>query len=183
MAKPLKKPQPTSSAARFLKNASFEGALSLVPDGMRQEPNYTIEEQETEPEPQPQAMLEVETEPLAVVQPPPPVQRVAGRITPKPTAKPLTERLSSIEIVLSQETNEVVEELYSLFRENTGTNLNKSQLFRSLLRAVKYNMRGIEKQAAHTGALKRPSNNKGFEEDRELFEETIAQVFVRGMRG
>lgn len=49
--------------------------------------------------------------------------------------------------------------------------------------AEKHNLREIEREVGRLGPLKRPSNNPGFEEERELFEETCAQVFLRGMRG
>lgn len=166
MAKALTKLQPTSSVNRFLKNTAFEGALDPVEDLEEDQPSTVA----AEPPPQ-------------IVVPVTPKSRVAGEIVPKRETKQTAQRQTSFEVVLPSDMNDLVNDLHALFRDNSGASLNRSQLFRALLRAVKQNMSGIEKEASRLGPLKRPSNNPGFEEERELFEETLAQVFVRGISG
>ncbi len=164
MAKALTKPQPTSSVNRFLKDTDFGAALDPLPE-IAEESSYE--------------------EPIAIVppRPHPAVVKVVAAHSPVRQPVRTTQRYSTIEVVLTPELNDLVNSLHMILRDNTGASLNKSQLLRSLLRAVKHNLRGVEREAERLGLLKRPSNNPGFEEERELFEETCAQVFLRGMRG
>lgn len=166
MAKALTKPQPTSSVNRFLKDTAFEGALDPVDDEIEEQP-----------------LVPVVEEPPKLATAATPQNRVAGEILPRREVKRMAQRQMSFEVVLPSDMNDLVNELHAIFRDNSGASLNRSQLFRAMLRAIKQNMRGIEKEAARLGPLKRPSNNPGFEEDRELFEDTLAQVFVRGISG
>lgn len=163
MAKSLTKTQPTSSVDRFLKNTAFDAAL---------EPLSESSEEHSYEEISPTA-VRLPAPAAKVISVPPPVRRIAGKAQKPPT----------IEVVLTPEMNDLVNNLHVILRDTTGASLNKSQLLRSLLRAVKLNLREIEREAGRIGPLKRPSNNPGFEEERELFEETCAQVFLRGMRG
>lgn len=164
MAKALTKPQPTSSVNRFLKDTDFNAALGPI-----DEPEFKPTHEETAPAT------------------PPRISSSAAQVIPAPAPirMPLRQpqRTETLEVIMSPDLSELVNTLRSMIHSSTGANLSKSQLMRSLLRAVKLNMRGIGREAERLGPLRRPSNNPGFEEERELFEDTCAQVFSRGMRG
>ncbi len=164
MAKVLTKLQPTSSVNRLLKDTDFGAALDPLPEVV-DEPPYE--------EPIAPAATRYPAPSAKVVSVPPPVRQPARKV----------QRRSTIEVTLTPEMDDLVNTLHELLRDKTGARINKSQMFRPLLRAVKHNLRGIELEAGRLGPLKRPSNNPGFEEERELFEETCAQIFVRGMKG
>jgi hypothetical protein len=111
----------------------------------------------------------------ALVEPSP-----AARDVPQPTGEtPEIKR----EFILTRTADESLGHLTTLYSKATGTNLTNSHFLRALLKALTHAMPEIERQAALVGRLRRPSNARGREGEREEYERRIAASLLAGMRG
>lgn len=101
-----------------------------------------------------------------------------------PVAGPLPSREPAIkrELTLNQAENETLERVIEMYRRATGARLSASHVARSMLRGVAHCLPSLQHEASRIGRLKLPSNARGREHDRELFENRIARAFVAGVR-
>jgi hypothetical protein len=86
------------------------------------------------------------------------------------------------EFVLTRGADETLRKLVALCEQATGTRLTNSHVLRAILRALELAMPELEREAARLGPLKRPSNAKGNEADRDEFEQRLAACLHAGLR-
>ncbi len=110
----------------------------------------------------------------ALVEPEPAVPKAAAPTGETPDIKR--------EFILTQTTDDALGHLTSLYSKATGTNVTNSHFLRALLNALAHAMPEIEKQAWQIGKLRRPSNARGKEAEREEYERRIAASLLAGMR-
>jgi hypothetical protein len=110
----------------------------------------------------------------ALVEPAPIVKDV-----PQPTGEtPDIKR----EFILTQTADDSLGHLTTLYSKATGTNVSNSHFLRAVLQALMTAMPAIEKEAWTIGKLKRPSNARGREADREEYEKRIAASLLSAMQ-
>ena len=116
---------------------------------------------------------------------PQPVAKVVGEIRPFPRTGEATGEPANVtrEFVLTPSANKTLDELIGIYEAATGADLTRSHVLRAVLMAVRDALPAIKSEARHIGPLKRPSNARGCEADRDEFERQIAQAFKAGMRG
>src|SRR6516225_4742791 len=83
------------------------------------------------------------------------------------------------EFILTPQADETLKHLVDLFSRATGTQVTNSHLLRAALKALAEAMPAIERGASELGPLKRPSNARGREAERERYEEAIARAISR----
>lgn len=152
MAKPLTVPQPTSSVANLLESGVAAAALRPVPSGMPADGHAGMR---------------------AVPHPGPHVGR------PVPTGEPANLKR---EFVLTPTADDTLNQLLTVFGRGTVSKLTNSHVLRAVLHAVRHAMPELEKQAARLGPLRRPSNARGNEAERDELEKKLAACLVAGMR-
>lgn len=152
MAKPLTIPQPTSSIANLLESGVAAAALRPVPSGTPVDGHAGMR---------------------AV----PHASPHTGR--PVPTGEPANRKR---EFVLTPTADETLTQLLSVFGRGTGSKLTNSHVLQAVLHAVRHAMPELEKQAARLGPLRRPSNARGNEAERDELEKKLAACLVAGMR-
>jgi hypothetical protein len=86
------------------------------------------------------------------------------------------------EFILTQSTDDALGHLTSLYSKATGTNVTNSHFLRALLKALMHAMPEVERQAWQIGKLRRPSNARGREAERDEYEKRIAASLLAGMR-
>ena len=86
------------------------------------------------------------------------------------------------EFVLTQTADDSLGHLTTLYSKATGTNVSNSHFLRAVLKALITAMPEIEKEAWGIGKLRRPSNARGREADREEYEKRIAASLLSAMR-
>jgi hypothetical protein len=86
------------------------------------------------------------------------------------------------EFILTQSADDALHELMRVVSRSTSTNLTNSHLFRVLLKVVEHAMPEIEKEFSQVGKLKRPSNARGRESERDEFERMLASALVAALR-
>ena len=167
MAKALTKPQPQSSIDRLLDKSV---ALSVVAPVPEQEPVAAPAVKAVEPRVQPVSK---------------PAQKIVGEIKAAPHPGHATGEPAKIpcEFILTPTAKKTVDELISIFKSATGTELTRSHVLRAVLMVIKEALPNIKAEAKHIGPLKRPSNAVGAEAERDEFERQIAKAFKAGMRG
>ena len=108
---------------------------------------------------------------------------------PAASSSPLREKRGSgapvlvkREFVLSPETDQALCGLVEMFRRTTGARLSGSHVLRALLLGVSHSHATLEMEARRVGALRLPSNARGYDAERVHFERRIAAVLVAGMR-
>jgi hypothetical protein len=87
------------------------------------------------------------------------------------------------EFVLTPSADETLRTLVSTFERATGATITKSHLLRALLRAAAGALPEVEEEAALLGRMKRPSNARGNEPERDEFERRLARAILAGLRG
>jgi hypothetical protein len=199
MAKVLKKQQPMSSVERFFAGASLQAALA-APEGegsdgsAAETPPDSAESVTSGRPPAPVPLLPViEPVPSAAVEvsqaeaprrPHPQAARTAHDAIPI-TSGAMRRALEPIdrqrEFQLTRSTDAILEDLVMLYRRATGSDVTRSHVLRSVLKAVAEQLPELREAAEGIGPLRRPSNARGFEEAREEFEEQIKEAFRRGM--
>jgi hypothetical protein len=86
------------------------------------------------------------------------------------------------EFVLTSAAEETLNRLVALYGRATGAKLANSHVLRAVLHALEHALPELEKQASHLGPLRRPSNARGHEAERDGFERRIAAALVAGLR-
>jgi len=86
------------------------------------------------------------------------------------------------EFVLTRSTDRTLTQLVQAYREATGTRLSNSHVIRAVLRGIAVGLPAIKIEAARHGPLKLPSNARGYEAERDQFEQTLVSSFLAGMR-
>jgi hypothetical protein len=86
------------------------------------------------------------------------------------------------EFILTRSADESLSHLTTLYSRATGTNVTNSHFFRAVLQTLMHAMPEIEQQAWQIGRLRRPSNARGREAERDEYERRIAASLLAGMR-
>src|SRR5262245_43261787 len=82
------------------------------------------------------------------------------------------------EFILTQSADETLTHMTSLLSKATGTDVSNSHFLRALLKVLEEARPEIERQARAVGTLKRPSNARGKEQERELYEAALAKALA-----
>ena len=155
MAKPLMKPQATSSVAGMLQRGV--GAQALA-----------------KPE-----------ERLSHILPTPIVEQAAVQLiaqTKEFTKKNAEPANVLRQFSLTHNADRMLKKMISVYSEATGIDLKHSEFLRAVLVAVEHAMPELTREASLIGQLKRPKNDRSNEAIREQMERKIAKAFVAGMR-
>jgi hypothetical protein len=86
------------------------------------------------------------------------------------------------EFILTPQVDEALRQLVDLFSRSTGAQVTNSHLLRAMLKGVSRSLRGIEAEAQAAGRIRRPSNARGREAERERYEEAMARAIIAGIR-
>jgi len=86
------------------------------------------------------------------------------------------------QFILTHSADETLHDSVRLFSKTTGAKLTNSHFLRILLKGIAYAMPQLEREASKLGKLKRPSNARGNEAEREGYEQKIAEAVVAAMR-
>jgi len=86
------------------------------------------------------------------------------------------------EFILTPSTDDTLQDVVRLFSRATGTNLTNSHFLRVLLKSVAHAMPKLEEEVARIGRLKRPSNARASQAEREEYERTLAAVVVAALQ-
>ena len=86
------------------------------------------------------------------------------------------------EFILTQTADDALGHLTALYSKATGTNVTNSHFLRAVLKALAHAMPDVEKQAWQIGKLRRPSNARGKEAEREEYEKRLAAALLAGVR-
>jgi hypothetical protein len=86
------------------------------------------------------------------------------------------------EFILTPRTDDTVQDVVRLFARAIGTDLTNSHMLRVILKAVAHAMPVLEREVLQIGKLKRPSNARASQLDREEFERKLAAVLVSAFR-
>jgi hypothetical protein len=105
--------------------------------------------------------------------------RGRGRAEAEPTGETPTIKR---EFILTPQADETLKHLVDVFSRATGTQVTNSHLLRAALKALAEAMPAIERGASELGRLKRPSNARGREAERERYEEAIARALSQASR-
>ena len=99
-------------------------------------------------------------------------------------ARAATGELANItrQFILTESTDEVLQQLVQLYSRAAGSQLTNSHVLRAILKGIVHAMPELEREVGRMGKIKRPQNIRGKEHERESFEKKIAAAFVSGMR-
>ena len=86
------------------------------------------------------------------------------------------------EFILTPRTDDTVQDVVRLFSRAIGTDLTNSHMLRVILKAVAHAMPVLEREVLQIGKLKRPSNARTSQLEREEFERKLAAVLVSAFR-
>lgn len=86
------------------------------------------------------------------------------------------------EFILTRAADDTLQDAVRLLSRATGANLTNSHFLRAVLKTVQLAMSELEHEAAKLGKLKRPSNARGNEAEREEYEERLAEVVHSAIR-
>ena len=86
------------------------------------------------------------------------------------------------EFILTPRTDDTVQDVVRLFAKAIGTDLTNSHMLRVILKAVAHAMPVLEREVLQIGKLKRPSNARTSQLEREEFERKLAAVLVSAFR-
>jgi hypothetical protein len=86
------------------------------------------------------------------------------------------------EFILTQTADDALGHLTSLYSKATGTHVTNSHFLRAVLTALSHAMPEVERQAWQIGKLRRPSNARGKEAERDEYERRLAASLLAGMR-
>ena len=175
MAKLLQKSVQKSSMARFLDQDAVSGALEQL-----------------DPEPIQERPKQIETPPVQ----PPPTLRVVDRQVEERKEPPVVERpkrssapaqvqtlIRSAELYLTPHSSQILNELVSIFKENTNRAIAPTHMLRGLLLALQSHLPEVRREIAAMGPLRRPANEAQYALDREEFEKKLGEAILRGVKG
>jgi hypothetical protein len=120
-------------------------------------------------------LLEPGVAQAALREAPRPDDRAGARAEP---AAPAVKR----EFSLTPPADAALRQLVDVLGRATGTQVTHSHLLRALLRGVAQSLPGIEAEAQKVGRLRRPSNARGREAERERYEAALAGALLAGIR-
>lgn len=86
------------------------------------------------------------------------------------------------EFLLTGSADETLGDLTALLSKATGTDVTNSHFLRAVLLALRHALPEVEREAWQVGGLRRPSNARGREAEREAYERALAAVLLRGLR-
>lgn len=86
------------------------------------------------------------------------------------------------EFILTQSTDDTLQDLVRVFSRATGANLTNSHFLRVVLKALAHAMPELEREASELGSLKRPSNARGNQAAREGYEEALAVAVASALQ-
>ena len=86
------------------------------------------------------------------------------------------------EFILTPLTDDTLQDVVRLFSRAIGTDLTNSHMLRVILKAVAHAMPVLEREVSQLGKLKRPSNARTSQLEREEFERKLAAVLVAAFR-
>lgn len=86
------------------------------------------------------------------------------------------------EFYVTQAADDTLQDVIRLLSRATGTNISNSHFLRVLLKAVAHAMPEIKKEAYKVGKLKRPSNSRSGQAEREEYERALANVVVAAIQ-
>jgi hypothetical protein len=86
------------------------------------------------------------------------------------------------EFILTRAADETLYNAVRFVSRATGANLTNSHFLRVLLKNIAHAMPELEREIAKIGELKRPSNARGNEAQREEYEQTLAEVVHVALR-
>lgn len=86
------------------------------------------------------------------------------------------------EFILTRAADDTLQDAVRLLSRATGANLTNSHFLRVVLKTVQLAMPELEREAAKLGKLKRPSNARGNEAEREEYEGRLAEVVHSAIR-
>jgi hypothetical protein len=86
------------------------------------------------------------------------------------------------EFILTRAADDTLQDAVRLLSRATGANLTNSHFLRVVLKTVQLAMTELEREAAKLGKLKRPSNARGNEAERDEYEEKLAEVVHSAIR-
>lgn len=115
----------------------------------------------------------------------PPSRTVEPPITPTPSRAAVDlagARLIKREVVLTPETDAILDELVEAFRRATRTRLSTSHVVRAMLLSAQHAGDGIRTHLHQAGCVRLPSNARGRDAEREHFELLLARAFATAMR-
>ncbi len=186
MAKPLRKPQPSSSVDKFFDKTSLAAALEHHEEQLSEPPITELESLLSEPQTQPARR---QISPTAAAPTTARIGKVIGNADTfrQPVSSPSHARGELVdrkrEFRLTKAADETMEELLALYKHSTGADLTRSHVLRAVLKAIGEAMPSLRREADGIGPLKRPSNARGYEDRRDEFEASITEAFRKGMRG
>ena len=155
MAKPLTKPQATSSVAAMLQRGVGAQALAR-------------------PEQRPSPVL-----PTPIIpQTPGPIAVFPKERPTLPSDPPDTLR----QFALTSKLDRVLKKVVSIYSEATELDLKHSEVIRAILMAFDHAMPELTREASSIGTLRRPKNDRGNELIRDQMERKIARAIIAGMR-
>lgn len=91
-------------------------------------------------------------------------------------------RLIKREIVLTPETDAILDELVEAFRRATRTRLTTSHVVRAMLLSAQHAGAAIQDHLHQAGYVRLPSNAQGHAAERQHFELLLARAFAVAMR-
>lgn len=103
----------------------------------------------------------------------------AGMPEPPRTGEPANVKR---EFVLTPGAETTLRQVLALFEQATGAKLTHSHLLRAVLTVLEHALPDLEREAARLGPMKRPSNARGAEAERDDFERRLAAVLRAGVR-
>jgi hypothetical protein len=86
------------------------------------------------------------------------------------------------EFILTQLTDNTLQDAVRLFSRAIGTDLTNSHMLRVILKAVAHAMPVLEREVSQLGKLRRPSNARTSQLEREEFERKLASAVVAALR-
>ncbi len=86
------------------------------------------------------------------------------------------------EFILTPSGDDTLYQIVRILSKGTGTNPTNSHILRVILKAVGHALPEIEKEVSKLEGLKRPSNARGNEAEREEYEHRLASAILLGIQ-
>lgn len=157
MAKPLTKPQPTSSVANLLDAEAAKAALAPV--GASRKIAGDIESRTWHTQ-----------------------QDVVAHGQQDPDRSSVETPHVRRQFILTDTADFTLKHLVGVYERATRSGLTNSHFLRAVLKALEHATPHLEEAAERIGKLKRPKNDHANEAQREEFERQIAASIIAGMR-
>lgn len=86
------------------------------------------------------------------------------------------------EVILTPGADATLGQLVTLYARATGTDVTNSHFVRAVLKALAQALPELEREASRIGPLRRPSNARGRQAEREEYERRLAAALLAGLR-